>query len=152
MIGGAPWRTPWITQILLQHFLAREGGNTLWKDVSLPSKHLLSAFYKTLPSKIPSKNLVFTENPLQAPSKNPSKKHSLLENLLTTLPRSVLLHDPLHPIFLCALRIFSGYFLPFTLQGKNDLGNVHFMLVLKGIFGGSRNSGLANGDEYSPFF
>ena len=32
----------------------------------LPSEHLLSAFYKTLPSKNPSKNpsnLVFTENP-----------------------------------------------------------------------------------------
>ena len=27
----------------------------------LPSKHLLSAFYKKLPSKNPSKNLVFTE-------------------------------------------------------------------------------------------
>ena len=29
----------------------------------LPSKHLLSAFYKTLPSKNPSKDLVLTENP-----------------------------------------------------------------------------------------
>ena len=29
----------------------------------LPSKHLLSAFYKALPSKNPSKNLVFTEGP-----------------------------------------------------------------------------------------
>ena len=67
----------------------------------LPSKHLLSAFYKTLPSKNPSKNLVFTENRLQAPSKNPSKKHLLLENLLRTLLKSVLLYDPLgvHPIF-----------------------------------------------------
>ena len=65
----------------------------------LPSKRLLSAFYKTLPSKNPSKNLVFTENPLQAPSKNPSKKPLLLENLLRTLLRSVRLHDPLgvHP-------------------------------------------------------
>ena len=62
----------------------------------LPSKHLLSAFYKTLPSKNPSKNLVFTlKKPLQAPSKNPSKKHLLLENLLRTLLRSVRLHDPL---------------------------------------------------------
>ena len=53
----------------------------------------------TLPSKNPSKNLVFTENPLQAPSKNPSKKHLLLKNLLRTLLRSVRLHDPLgvHP-------------------------------------------------------
>ena len=42
---------------------AREGGRTLRKDVFLPSKHLLSAFYKTLPTKNPSKNLVFTENP-----------------------------------------------------------------------------------------
>ena len=32
---------------------------------------------------------------LQAPSKNPSKKHLLLKNLLVTLLRSVLLHDPL---------------------------------------------------------
>ena len=65
----------------------------------LPSKHLLSAFYKKLPSNNPSKNLVFTENPLQVPSKNPSKKHLLLENLLRTLLRSVRLHDPLgvHP-------------------------------------------------------
>ena len=49
---------------------------------------------------LPSKNLVFTENPLQAPSKNPSKKHLLLKSLLRTLLRSVLLHDPLgvHPI------------------------------------------------------
>ena len=61
----------------------------------LLSKHLLSAFYKTLPSKNPSENLVFTENHLQAPSKNPSKKHLLLESLLRTLLRSVLLHDPL---------------------------------------------------------
>ena len=56
-----------------------KGGRTLRKDVFLPSKHLLSAFYKTLPSK----NLVFTESPYgrRAPSKNPSKKHLLLENL-----------------------------------------------------------------------
>ena len=32
---------------------AREGGRTLRKDVFLPSKHLLSAFYETLPSKNP---------------------------------------------------------------------------------------------------
>ena len=41
-------------------------GRTLREDVFLPLKHLLrnlSAFYKTLPSKNPSKNLVFTENP-----------------------------------------------------------------------------------------
>ena len=43
----------------------REGGRTLRKDVFLPSKHLLStfrllsAFYETLPSKNPSRNLVF---------------------------------------------------------------------------------------------
>ena len=61
----------------------------------LPSKHLLSAFYETLPSKNPSKNLVFTENPQQAPYKNPSKKHLLLKNLLRFLLRSVRLHDPL---------------------------------------------------------
>ena len=42
---------------------ACEGGRTLRKDVFLPSKHLLSAFYETLPSKNPSKNLVFTESP-----------------------------------------------------------------------------------------
>ena len=53
----------------------------------LPSKHLLSASYKTLPSKNPSKNLVFTENPYKVPSKNPSKKHMLLESLLRTLLR-----------------------------------------------------------------
>ena len=59
---------------------AREGGHTLRKDVFLHSKHLLSAFYKTLPSKNPSKNLVFAENPyrrllrLRESSKNPSKK------------------------------------------------------------------------------
>ena len=64
------------------------------KDVFLPSKHLLCAFYE-IPSKNPSKNLVFTENPYKAPSKNPFKKHLLLENLLRTLLRSVLLHDPL---------------------------------------------------------
>ena len=34
----------------------REGGRTLRKDVFLPSKHLLSAFYETLPSKNPPKN------------------------------------------------------------------------------------------------
>ena len=34
------------------------------------------------------------------PSKNPSKRHLLVENLLRTLLRSVQLHDPLgvHPI------------------------------------------------------
>ena len=55
---------------------------------------LLSTF-----SKSPSKNVVSTENPLKAPSENPSKKHLLLENLLRTLQRSVSLHDPLgvHP-------------------------------------------------------
>ena len=42
---------------------ARQGGRTLRKDVFLPSKHLLSAFYKTLPSKNPSKNLLSTETP-----------------------------------------------------------------------------------------
>ena len=34
------------------------GGRTLRKDVFLPSKHFLSAFYKTLPFKNPSKNLL----------------------------------------------------------------------------------------------
>ena len=38
-----------------------EGGRSLRKDVFLPSQHLLSAFYKTLPSKNPAKNLVFTK-------------------------------------------------------------------------------------------
>ena len=41
----------------------RRGGRTLRKDVFLPSWHLLRAFYKTRPSKNPSKNLVFTANP-----------------------------------------------------------------------------------------
>ena len=66
----------------------------------LPSKHLLSAFFKTLPSKNPTKNQAcLYRKPLQAPSKNPSKKHLLLENLLRTLLRSVRLHDLLgvHP-------------------------------------------------------
>ena len=36
---------------------------TLRNDVFLPSKHLLCAFYETLPSKNPPKNLVFTDNP-----------------------------------------------------------------------------------------
>ena len=42
---------------------------------------------------------IFTENPYEVPSKNPSKKHLLLDNLLRTLLRSVQLHDPLgvHP-------------------------------------------------------
>ena len=54
----------------------------------------------------------------------------------------------------CTLRIFSGYFLPFTLQGKNtlrdknNLGNVNFILVLKGIFGASLKTILQN--ENSP--
>ena len=48
---------------------------------------LLSTFYKTLPTKNPSKDPVFTENPSQSPSKNSSKKHLLLENLLRTLLR-----------------------------------------------------------------
>ena len=45
-----------------------------------------------LPSKNPSKNLVFLENSYR---RNPSKKHLFLKNLLRTLLRSVLLHDPL---------------------------------------------------------
>ena len=49
--------------LLAEIRFAREGGRTLRKDVFLPSKHLLSAFYKTLPSKNPSKNLFFTKNP-----------------------------------------------------------------------------------------
>ena len=36
---------------------ARKRGRTLRKGVFLPSKHLLSAFYDTPPSKNPSKNL-----------------------------------------------------------------------------------------------
>ena len=57
------------------HGVHAKGGRTLQKDVFLPCKHLLSAFYKTLPSKNPSKNLVFTE-------KNPYKR--LLRTLLST--------------------------------------------------------------------
>ena len=34
-----------------------KGGRTLRKSVFLPSKHLLSAFYDTPPSKNPAKNL-----------------------------------------------------------------------------------------------
>ena len=55
----APWRTT-ASHI---HTGACEGGRTLRKDVFLPSKHLLGAFYKTLPSKNPSKNLVFAKKP-----------------------------------------------------------------------------------------
>ena len=85
-----------------------QGGRTLREDVFLPSKHLLSAFYTTLPSKNPSKNL-FLYNSIEiveVPSKNPSKKHLLLENLLRILLRSVRLHDPLgvHPIHLSPQR------------------------------------------------
>ena len=44
---------------------AREGGRSLRKDVFLPSKHFLSGFYKTLPSKNPSNklSLVYNEDP-----------------------------------------------------------------------------------------
>ena len=42
------------------------------------------------------------------------------------------------------LSIVSGYFLPFALQGKNNLGNAHFMLVLKGICRGSLKITLHN--------
>ena len=61
----------------------------------LPSKYLLSAFCKTLPSKNPSKNLVFSKNPDKRLLRTLLKKHLLLENLL----RSVQLHDPfgVHP-------------------------------------------------------
>ena len=54
------------------------------------------------------------------------------------------------PVFFLALTIFSGYFLPFTLQGKNNhasknnLRNVHLVLVLKAIFGGSLKITLQN--------
>ena len=84
---------------------ARERGRTLRRDVFLPSKHLLSAFYKTLSSKNPSKNLVFTENLTRHFLRNPSKKHLLVKNLLRTLLRGVLLHDPLavHPNYRCRL-------------------------------------------------
>ena len=81
----------------------------------LPSKHLLSAFYKKLPSKNPSKNLVFT------PSKNPSKKHFLLENLLRTLLRSVQLHDPL----VCTLK-FKGVSL------RDGFGSLMLLLRSRG--------------------
>ena len=74
--------------------------------VNLPSKHLLSAFYKMFPSNNPSKNLVCILKTLTGtPSKHPSKKHLLLESFLRTLLKSVLLHDPLgvHPKFLLCL-------------------------------------------------
>ena len=76
-----PCTEPKIRKTRKFHFQSPIGctqrGRTLRKDVFLPSKPLLSAFYKTLPSK------------------NPSKKHLLLENLLRTLLRRVWLHDPL---------------------------------------------------------
>ena len=102
---------------------ARDGGRTLRKDVFLPSKHLLSAFYETLPSKNPSKNLIFAENPLQSPSKSPSKKHLVLKNLLRTLLRSVRLHDPLgvHPNLARSATSFSigGFFFHFSFREQS---------------------------------
>ena len=75
------------TPQIMKQVCTRRGSHSA-KDVFLPSKRLLSAFYKTLPSKNPSKNLVFFYwKPFQAPSENPSKKHLLLENLLRTLLR-----------------------------------------------------------------
>ena len=96
---------------------------------------LLSAFYKTLPSKNPSKNLCLHQRPLQAPSKNPSKKHLLLENLLRTLLRSVRLHDPLgvHPVLTRSMRAKRAFLeSPFllcplkvcSLNGLKDPGNL----------------------------
>ena len=73
-------------------FSKEQGGRTLRNDVFPPSKHLLSAFYKTLPAKNPSKNLIFTENLCRRLLRT---LHLLLENLLRTFLRSVLLHDPL---------------------------------------------------------
>ena len=49
---------------------------------------LLSAFYNTPLSKNLSKKLCLYWNPCKAPSKNPSKKHLLVENLLRTLLRA----------------------------------------------------------------
>ena len=80
-------------------------------------RHLLSAFYKTLPSKDPSKNL---------PSKNPSKKHLLFENLLRTLLRSVLLHDPLGMPDLC---VASSTSIPFWALVGRSLVAQDLMLV-----------------------
>ena len=66
------------TTIIPNDYRRTRRGSYSTKDVFLPSKHLLSAFYKTLPSKNPSKNLVFTENPYR----------HLLRTLLRTLLRS----------------------------------------------------------------
>ena len=57
------------------------------------------------------------------PSKNPSKKHLLLKNLLRTLLRSMLLHDPLgvHP----KLRFNSGRF---KRGGGNGKGGIRSWL------------------------
>ena len=63
----------------------RRGSGTLRKDVFLPSKHLLGAFYKKLPSKNPSKKLVFAENPYRRLLRTLLKKHLLLNNLLSVL-------------------------------------------------------------------
>ena len=119
----------------LIHASAREGGRTLRKDVFLPSKHLLSAFYKMLPFKNPSKNPCLYQKPLQVPSKNPSKKHLLLENLLRTLLRSVRLHDPLgvHPIHANRLRVpeLNPFFLRIASRAAKELPQV---------WGGSRES------------
>ena len=63
---------------------------------SLPSEQLLSAFYdRRLPSENLSGNVVPTENPLQAPSKNPSKSHLLLKTLLRSVRQRGSLYGPI---------------------------------------------------------
>ena len=60
-----------------------------------PSKRLLSAFYNTPPLlRTLLRTFVSIEALTRAPSKNPSKKHLLFENLLRALLRSARLHDP----------------------------------------------------------
>ena len=85
----------------------------------LPSKHLLSAFYETLPSKNPSKSLVFTENPLQAPSKNPSKKALAVREPSKNPSKSrVRLHGPL---VVCTLEMEWPRFGSVTARACNGL-------------------------------
>ena len=79
---------------------AREEDRTLRKDVFLPPKHLISAFYEMLLAKSPSRNLVFTENPYRRLLKPPfSEALALKESFKNPSKSRVLLHDPLgvHP-------------------------------------------------------
>ena len=119
----------------------RKAGCTLRRGAFLPSKHLLSAFYETLPSKNPSKNLTFTESPYR--------------HLLRTLLRSVLLHDPLgvHPRGMLNLatpkKVLSnspkGFIEPLKRFYLTPKGSVEpFFCPQKGSIESQRRKGLQN--------